>query len=62
MGMAIGQQPISLGVNYQAIRVPTLLVSAELDLMSPPSVSLRAFKDQTPTRQAPRVDPERGPP
>ena len=27
MGMAIGQQPISLGVNYQAIRVPTLLVS-----------------------------------
>ena len=49
MGMAIGQQPISLGVNYQAIRVPTLLVSAELDLMSPPSVSDRAFRDLTST-------------
>ena len=47
MGMAIGQQPISLGVNYQAIRVPTLLVSGSRDLMSPPSVSLRAFNDQT---------------
>jgi predicted dienelactone hydrolase len=44
MGMAIGQQPISLGVDYKAIRVPTLLVSAENDLMSPPSVSENAFK------------------
>jgi predicted dienelactone hydrolase len=49
MGMAIGQQPISLGVNYQAIRVPTLLVSAALDAMSPPSVSDRAFRDLTGT-------------
>ena len=47
MGLAIGQQPISLGVNYQAIRVPTLLVSGSRDLMSPPSVSLRALNDQT---------------
>ena len=47
MGLAIGQQPISLGVNYQAIRVPTLLVSGTRDLMSPPSVSLRALNDQT---------------
>ena len=63
MGMAIGQQPISLGVNYQAIRVPTLLVSAELDLMSPPSVSDRAFSGpHEHHRQAPRVDQERGPP
>jgi predicted dienelactone hydrolase len=45
MGMAIGQQPISLGVDYPAIRVPTLLVSAEDDAMSPPSVSERALRE-----------------
>ncbi|MDA0183810.1 hypothetical protein OJ997_26125 [Solirubrobacter phytolaccae] len=43
MGMAIGQQPISLGVDYKAIKVPTLLVSAAKDLMSPPLVSQNAY-------------------
>lgn len=43
MGMAIGQPAISLGVDYASIRVPTLLVSASDDLMSPPSVSERAM-------------------
>jgi predicted dienelactone hydrolase len=45
MGMAIGQLPITLGVNFKGVTVPTLLVSGALDLMSPPAVSLRAYNE-----------------
>jgi predicted dienelactone hydrolase len=45
MGMAIGQLPITLGVNFKGVTVPTLLVSGGRDLMSPLSVSMRAYME-----------------
>ena len=42
--MAIGQLGITTGVNFSGVKVPTLLVSASLDLMSPPSVSKLAYE------------------
>ena len=52
MGMAIGQQPISLGVNYQAIRVPTLLVSADArpDVPAVGQLTARSGTSRAPTR------------
>ena len=47
MGMAIGQLGITTGVNFSGVKVPTLLVSASLDLMSPPSVSKLAYDSIT---------------
>src|SRR3954469_5874305 len=44
MGMAIGQLGITTGVNFSGVKVPTLLVSASGDLMSPPSVSKLAYE------------------
>ena len=45
MGMAIGQLPITLGVNFEGVTVPTLLVAGRLDLMSPLEVSRGALRD-----------------
>jgi predicted dienelactone hydrolase len=43
MGMAIGALPITLGINFAGVKVPTVLVSGALDQMSPPAVSRTAF-------------------
>ena len=43
MGMAIGAMPVTLGINFAGVKVPTVLVSAEKDQMSPPAVSRLAY-------------------
>ena len=52
MGMAIAAERITRGVNLANVKVPALLVAAELDQASPQAVSKFAFKQIASTEKA----------
>ena len=54
------QAAISLGVDFKAITVPTLLVSGALDAMSPPAVSRARASEIASADKQLRVDPQGG--